>query len=135
MGKEIYWKTYDLNDFSSIYQHLQHDTSCTDFFQPILRLCSPIIQWLCEKCSVFSILFKWKQNSNSTHFGSQCAIVKLKLMRVTNISVSKRISCTDGGGSAIAKATIPKSGGWDFRVCEYEYCGRKRHNNRTTCKI
>lgn len=67
-----------------------------------------------------------------TYFGSQCAIVKLKLMRVTNISVSRRISCTDGGGNAMANATIPNSGGFDFRACEYVYCGRKRHNNRTT---
>lgn len=68
----------------------------------------------------------------ATYFGSQCAIVKLKLMRVTNISVSNRISCTDGGGSAMASATIPKSGGCDFRVCEYVYCGRNRHSIKTT---
>lgn len=46
-----------------------------------------------------------------THLGSQCAIVKSKLIRVTNISDSRRISCTEGGGSAIANATIPNNGG------------------------
>lgn len=70
----------------------------------------------------------------ATHFGSQCAIVKLKLMRVTNMSASNRISWTDGGGNAIANATIPSSVGWDFRVCGYVYCGRKRQSNNTTWK-
>lgn len=69
-----------------------------------------------------------------TYFGSQWAIVKLKLILVTNISHSKRISCTDGGGNAIANATIPNNGGCDFLVCENVYCGRKRHNINTTCK-
>lgn len=81
---------------------------------------------------VFISEHEQQKTSMFTYFGSQCAIVKLKLMRVTNISVSRRISCTDGGGSAIAKATMPNSGGCDLRVCEYEYCGRRRHNNSTT---
>lgn len=68
-----------------------------------------------------------------TYFGSQWAIVKLKLIRVTNMSVSKRISCTDGGGKAIASATIPSSGAGVFRECENVYCGRSLHSIRTTC--
>lgn len=73
-----------------------------------------------------------KKMSRHTYFGSQWAIVKLKLIRVTNISVSKRISCTDGGGNAMANATIPSSGGCDFRVCENVYCGRSLHSIKTT---
>lgn len=69
----------------------------------------------------------------ATYFGSQWAMVKLKLIRVTNISVSSRISCTDGGGRAMANATIPSSGGFDFRVCEKVYCVLSRHNINTTC--
>lgn len=72
---------------------------------------------------------------NGTYFGSQWAIVKLKLILVTNMSHSKRISCTEGGGSAMARATIPRSGGCDFRVCENVYWGRRRHNIRTTWKV
>lgn len=48
------------------------------------------------------------------------------------MSHSKRISCTEGGGKAMAKATIPSRGGWDFLVCENVYCGRNLHNNKTT---
>uniref|UniRef100_A0A1A9VQG7 Uncharacterized protein n=1 Tax=Glossina austeni TaxID=7395 RepID=A0A1A9VQG7_GLOAU len=40
-----------------------------------------------------------------------CAMRKSKLIRITNISHSKRISCTDGGGNAIPNATIPNNGG------------------------
>lgn len=62
-------------------------------------------------------------------------MVKLKLIRVTNMSVSSRISCTDGGGRAMANATIPSSGGFAFLVCENVYCVRSRHNINTTCVI
>lgn len=61
--------------------------------------------------------------------------MKLKLIRVTNISVSSRISCTDGGGRAMANATIPNSGVFAFLVWEKVYCGRNRHNINTTCKF
>lgn len=70
---------------------------------------------------------------NSTHFGSQCAIRKSKLMRVTNMSVSRRISCTLGGGSAIANPTMPNKGGADFLEWPNMNCGLKRHSNSTTC--
>lgn len=50
------------------------------------------------------------------------------------MSHSKRISWTDGGGRAIASATIPRSGGCDFRVCENVYCDRRRHDINTTWK-
>lgn len=59
-------------------------------------------------------------------------MVKLKLIRVTNMSVSSRISCTDGGGKAMANATIPNTGGLAFLACENVYCGRNRHNINTT---
>jgi len=68
-----------------------------------------------------------------THFGSQCAIRKSKLIRVTNMSVSRRISCTLGGGSAMASPTMPIKGGADFLVWLNIYCGLKRHSNNTTC--
>lgn len=48
------------------------------------------------------------------------------------MSVSRRISCTDGGGNAMANATMPSSGGWDFLVCENVYCGRSLHSINTT---
>lgn len=70
--------------------------------------------------------------ASSTHFGSQCAIRKSKLMRVTNMSVSRRISCTLGGGSAIANPTMPIKGGADFLWLNVN-CGLKRHSNNTTC--
>lgn len=81
-----------------------------------------LIKWLHIKLDLTAV----------TYFGSQWAIVKLKLIRVTNISVSKRISCTDGGGKAMANATMPNSGGCDFRVCENVYCGRNLHSINTT---
>lgn len=49
-----------------------------------------------------------------THLGSQCAIRKSKLILVTNMSASSLISCTLGGGKAIANPTMPISGGADF---------------------
>lgn len=73
------------------------------------------------------------KQSLQTHFGSQCAIRKSKLIRVTNISHSSLISWTDGGGRAIAKPTMPKRGGCDFLFWLNEYWGRRRHNMSTTC--
>lgn len=48
------------------------------------------------------------------------------------MSVSSRISCTLGGGSAIARDTAPKSGGAHFRLCENVYCGLSLQINSTT---
>lgn len=50
------------------------------------------------------------------------------------MSDSRRISCTEGGGRAIARPTMPSSGGFGLRLCENVYCGRRWHNIRTTCK-
>lgn len=69
---------------------------------------------------------------HDAHLGSQCAIRKSKLIRVTNMSVSRRISCTLGGGSAIARPTMPINGGADFLVWLNVYCGLKRHSSNTT---
>lgn len=69
-----------------------------------------------------------------SHLGSQCAIRKSKLILVTNMSDSSLISWTDGGGNAMARATIPRSTVGDLRLWEKEYCGRRRHNIRTTWK-
>lgn len=70
----------------------------------------------------------------SAYLGSQWATRRSKFTRVTNMSHSKRISCTEGGGSAMASATMPSSGGCDLRVCEKVYCGRSLHSSSTTCK-
>lgn len=50
------------------------------------------------------------------NLGSQCAMRKSKLIRVTNMSDSNRISWTEGGGNAMARATIPRRAGGDFRL-------------------
>lgn len=70
--------------------------------------------------------------SIDTYLGSQWAIRKSKYSLVTNISVSSRISCTLGGGSAIASDTAPNSGGAHFRLCENVYCGLSLQTNSTT---
>lgn len=67
------------------------------------------------------------------YFGSQCAIRKSKLILVTNISASRRISCTLGGGKAIASPTIPINGGDNFLAWLNGYCGLSRQSNKTTC--
>lgn len=69
------------------------------------------------------------------YLGSQWAIRKSKLIRVTNMSDSRRISWTLGGGSAMAMATIPSRGGDDLRVCEKVYCGRSLDRTSTTWKM
>lgn len=70
----------------------------------------------------------------NSYLGSQCAIRKSKLILVTNMSDSNLISWTDGGGNAMARATMPRSTVGDFRLWEKEYCGRRRHSIRTTWK-
>lgn len=70
--------------------------------------------------------------SHYTYFGSQCTILKSKLIFVTNMSQSNRISCTEGGGNAIANPTIPIKVGSVFLFCVNEYCGRRRHKINTT---
>lgn len=70
--------------------------------------------------------------ADGTYFGSQCAIRKSKLIRVTNMSVSRRISCTLGGGSAMARPTMPIRGGAVFLVWLNMSCGLKRHSSSTT---
>lgn len=50
---------------------------------------------------------KYKQVT--TYLGSQCAILKSKVNLVTNMSDSSLTSLTEGGGRAMASATIPIS--------------------------
>lgn len=71
-------------------------------------------------------------NINTKYLGSQCAILKSKLILVTNMSDSNLISWTEGGGNAMANATIPSNTVGDFRLWEKEYCGRNLLSIRTT---
>lgn len=99
----------------------------------------------CNNTQTLAKMYSDKQNfrpkrqivakiQSNPYLGSQCAILRSKLILVTNISHSSRISWTDGGGNAIAMPTMPRSGGWDFLLWLNEYCGRSRQSISTTCK-
>lgn len=109
---------------------------CYDSLNSVLPNSCKSITWSIIKVSntqrKIEKLHQHYYDLNRTHLGSQWTILKSKVTLVTNISHSSRISCTEGGGSAMASATIPKSGGGDFLECEKEYCGRNLLRTNTT---
>lgn len=127
--KKLDLQTHSPNDIFLFLTHLHHDRACKCFHRQVRLLSSRELLWFYKKYllepSRFIFCF--------TYFGSQWAILKSKLILVTNISHSSRISWTEGGGRAIAIPTMPSSGGWDFLFWLNEYWGRRRHSMRTTC--
>lgn len=129
-------RTYNPCDIFLILRHLLRDTRNRYFVQGVLLECIPVNQWLCEKFSRYKktqFFFESLTLSSNTYLGSQWAIVKSKLILVTNISHSSRISWIEGGGKATARPTIPSNCAWDFFDCVKLYWVLKRQRINTTC--